>query len=82
MNGDERRDEILKYVNAKGDVSFSELKRILPNVSDMTIRRESFSAREIRLSGYSAGSNPLTVWLVPPRPAMPSGALPMQRQRR
>lgn len=40
MNAEERRERIVKFVNRNGEVSFSELQSILPEVSGMTIRRD------------------------------------------
>ena len=40
MNADERRARIVSLVNMSGEVSFAEIKAVLPNVSEMTIRRD------------------------------------------
>ena len=40
MNAQTRREKIVQFVNANGEVSFSAIKSILPDVSDMTIRRD------------------------------------------
>ncbi len=40
MNADERREKITRLVNRNGEVSFAEIKAVLPDVSDMTVRRD------------------------------------------
>lgn len=40
MNAEERREKIIRLVNRSGEVSFAEIKAILPDVSDMTVRRD------------------------------------------
>lgn len=40
MNANERREHILKYINENHDVSFASIKELLPDVSEMTIRRD------------------------------------------
>ncbi len=40
MNADERRARIESLVNMSGEVSFAEIKAVLPDVSEMTIRRD------------------------------------------
>lgn len=40
MNAEERREKIVRLVNRSGEVSFAEIKAILPDVSDMTVRRD------------------------------------------
>ena len=40
MNADERREKITRLVNRNGEVSFAEIKAALPDVSDMTVRRD------------------------------------------
>ena len=40
MNADERREKIVRLVNRNGEVSFAEIKAALPDVSDMTVRRD------------------------------------------
>lgn len=40
MEMDERRENIVKFVNDEGNVAFSQLKKLFPNVSDMTLRTD------------------------------------------
>ncbi len=37
---DERRDKIVELVNAEGSISFAHLKRVFPDVSEMTLRTD------------------------------------------
>lgn len=40
MNADARRKQILDYINQNKDVSFASIRELLPDVSEMTIRRD------------------------------------------
>ena len=40
MNAVDRRAQILQFVNARKEVGFSEIRDLLPDVSEMTIRRD------------------------------------------
>lgn len=40
MNAQERRERILNYINLKREVSFSSIRELYPDVSEMTIRRD------------------------------------------
>ncbi len=37
---DSRRDSIVKFINEKGNISFAQLKKAFPNVSEMTLRTD------------------------------------------
>lgn len=40
MNANDRREQILCYVNEKKEIHFSEIKELIPDVSEMTLRRD------------------------------------------
>lgn len=40
MNAEARRETIVRLVNQNREVSFAEIKAVLPDVSDMTVRRD------------------------------------------
>ena len=40
MNANDRREQILNFVNQNHDVSFASIRELLPDVSEMTIRRD------------------------------------------
>ena len=40
MNANDRREQILDFVNKNHDVSFAAIRELLPEVSEMTIRRD------------------------------------------
>lgn len=40
MNVQERREKIIQFVNQNGEVSFAAIKALLPDVSEMTLRRD------------------------------------------
>lgn len=57
MKANERRESILRFVNERGSASFSEIRVQLPDVSEMTIRRDlEFLSQENRLIRVLGGA--------------------------
>ena len=57
MKANERRESILRFVNERGNASFSEIRVQLPDVSEMTIRRDlEFLSQENRLIRVLGGA--------------------------